>query len=163
RVDVDVARQSVLADLIRLHEFLSENFAGRDGFKPFWFRHCRRPFNCAFVFRRPVLTSRDRALVIIHNLDLFSAAVVPHEADPPLIVDADRMLPLAVAFERFQPVAWRVAQIAERAGAVKQEQLAAGLPLDAAETRHVLVREQASGRRVTERADHSPMVFYLTE
>jgi hypothetical protein len=44
--------------------------------------------------------------VIIDDLDIDGAgrAVRPFEADPPLIIDADAVLPLTVALERFQPV-----------------------------------------------------------
>jgi hypothetical protein len=35
----------------------------------------------------------------------------PPEADPPLIVDADRKLSGAIAFERFESVTWQSRQI----------------------------------------------------
>ena len=38
----------------------------------------------------------------------------PAEADPPLVVHADAVLALAVALERFEPVAWRNEQVLER-------------------------------------------------
>lgn len=64
------------------------------------------------------------------------------------------MLSLAVALKRFEPVAWRLTQIIQRAGTIQQHKLAARLPLDGTEARYVLVREQARRRRVPEGADH---------
>ena len=71
RVDIDVARQPVLADRVRPHEFLKQDFAGRDREKPFCCGHRRSP------------------LVIVHDLDQVRAVVAPFKTDPPLIVDAD--------------------------------------------------------------------------
>jgi len=42
-----------------------------------------------------------RSLVVIDNLDLVSIAFNPSEADPPLAIDSDTVLPLTVAFEGF--------------------------------------------------------------
>ena len=50
--------------------------------------------------------------MVIHDLNLAwpRLAVRPFEADTPLPVDADGMLPSAVATERFQPIAWQSPQ-----------------------------------------------------
>jgi hypothetical protein len=46
--------------------------------------------------------------MVIDDLNSFCPAVVPHEANPPLVVDSDRILTLAVALERFKPVTRRL-------------------------------------------------------
>jgi len=43
--------------------------------------------------------------VIIYDLHVIGVAVAPRKAYPPLIVDADAVLALAVAPEGFQPIA----------------------------------------------------------
>ena len=56
--------------------------------------------------------------MIIHNLRLLRVAGPPHETDPPLIVDADAVLPFAVRVQRLQPVARRDTQIVQSLGRV---------------------------------------------
>jgi hypothetical protein len=51
-------------------------------------------------------------------------AVFPNEANSPLVVDTDRMLPAPVALPRFKPVAGRHAEIVESLGNVQQTQFA---------------------------------------
>jgi hypothetical protein len=54
----------------------------------------------------------------------------PHEADPPLVIDADRMLTYAIALQRLEPVRRRYAQILKPSGVVDQTQLAERRYLD---------------------------------
>ena len=42
--------------------------------------------------------------MIVHNLHFVRVSVPPFEADSPLLVDADAVLPLSVPFQGFQPV-----------------------------------------------------------
>jgi len=51
--------------------------------------------------------------VIVDNLDVKYIAVFPAKADPPLIIDADTVLPLALTLESFEPVPWRSPAIFE--------------------------------------------------
>lgn len=47
-------------------------------------------------------------LVIINNFNLVRVPIFPLKTDPPLVIDADRMLSLAIVLERFQMVTgWR--------------------------------------------------------
>lgn len=45
-------------------------------------------------------------------------SVLPLESYPPLIVDVDTVLALAISFERFQMIAGRLLQIFQRLGAI---------------------------------------------
>jgi len=54
--------------------------------------------------------------VIIHDLYVFGACERPPKADTELLVHADTVLPGAVAFEGFEPVARRDAEVFEMAG-----------------------------------------------
>jgi len=51
--------------------------------------------------------------MIIHDLDILGAAGTPHEADAPLVVDADRMLTKPISLQRFEPVARRRTQVVQ--------------------------------------------------
>src|ERR1700747_2095233 len=55
-----------------------------------------------------------RTLVIVDELHVHRTLPRPHKANPPLIVDANRVLPLSITSERFQPVSRRSSQIAQR-------------------------------------------------
>jgi hypothetical protein len=101
--------------------------------------------------------------MIVDDLNLFGGAIAPDETNPPLIVDSDRVLSLAVALKRFEPIARRLTQIVQCAAAIEQQQLSTGLPLNGAKTGHVLIRKQARRRCVPERADLSHSLFCLTE
>jgi len=68
--------------------------------------------------------------VVIDNLDVARAAVLPFEADTPLIVDPDAVLAPAITPERFKPVRRRDAQVVEYGGGIEHAQLASGGLLD---------------------------------
>jgi hypothetical protein len=88
--------------------------------------------------------------MIVDNLNLLSATVTPCEANPPLIIDSDRVLSLAVTLKRFEPIAWRLTQIVQCADAIKQQQLTTSLPFEGTKTWHIFIREQARRRCVPE-------------
>ena len=101
--------------------------------------------------------------MVVDDLNLFRAAIAPYETNPPLVIDADRMLSLTVAFERLKPIAGWLTQIIQRAGIIEQQQLTACLPLYGTKARHILVPQQARRGCVPERADHINMVFRIKE
>src|SRR6478609_933575 len=45
--------------------------------------------------------------VIVDDLDLVGMAISPDEADPPLVIDADRVRADVVSSQRFDPIGWR--------------------------------------------------------
>jgi hypothetical protein len=51
--------------------------------------------------------------VVVDDLDLFRTFAGPHEAHPPLIVEADAVLALAVSLQGFELNAERRAQIVQ--------------------------------------------------
>jgi hypothetical protein len=97
--------------------------------------------------------------VIIDDLDIVGAVIAPGETNPPLIIDADRVLPSPVALERFESVAWRRAQVIKYSGAIQQKKFASRLALDGAIARDVLISEKARGCRVLERADQQAILL----
>jgi len=62
--------------------------------------------------------------VIISDLNFVRAVNSPDEADAVLIVDPDAMLSDPVALQRFQPVAWRDAQVVQVGGCFNLVQFA---------------------------------------
>src|SRR5690606_26202288 len=64
--------------------------------------------------------------VLVGDLDLVGVAATPHEADAPLVVDADAVLALAVAVQGLKPVARRNAEVPELRGGVEHHELAVG-------------------------------------
>ena len=67
---------------------------------------------------------------MIHNLNVIHIAITPFEADAPLIVDPNAVLPFAFTLQQFQMIARRNAQIVQDRGPVQLFQFAKGRPLD---------------------------------
>ena len=51
--------------------------------------------------------------MVVHNLDVAGQPVMPLEADTPLVVDPNAMLPHAVALKSFEPVATNGSQVVQ--------------------------------------------------
>lgn len=79
---VEFESELVDGKMERLHKVLAEDFAGMDR------RHKRFVF---FHIKAPLL-------VIIHDFNSVTVAVTPDKADAPLLIDANRMLSLAISF-----------------------------------------------------------------
>ena len=63
--------------------------------------------------------------MVVHDLDLRRALRRPNKAHPELVVDPDRVLPLAIARQSLKTVAWRRPQVAEIARGIKVAQFSA--------------------------------------
>lgn len=63
--------------------------------------------------------------MVINDFDVKHVAVLPSEADAPLLVDADTVLARAIAFEGLQLIRWGDHQIAQIRSAVEVLQLLA--------------------------------------
>src|SRR5205823_2901485 len=61
--------------------------------------------------------------MVVGDLDIVGLAVRPSEAEAPLVVDADAVLPFTVASQLLQPVARRHAQVFQHFGGVQEQQL----------------------------------------
>jgi len=62
--------------------------------------------------------------MVVCYLDVVGIAVVPREADPPLVVDANAPLTLAIADQPFEPVAGQHSQVCELHCRVQHQELA---------------------------------------
>jgi hypothetical protein len=64
--------------------------------------------------------------MVVDDLNRSGIAILPHKANPKLIVQPNTMLPKAITAQLFQTIAgWR-AQIVQRRGAIEKAKLAAG-------------------------------------
>jgi hypothetical protein len=54
--------------------------------------------------------------MVVHDFDVVRITFVPTEAQPPLIVDSDGVLPFSVALEGLQSIPRQTSQIVGRAG-----------------------------------------------
>jgi hypothetical protein len=61
--------------------------------------------------------------VVVNEFDIMSITVPPAETDPPLIVDANTVLPGAVATELLEPVAGRSPKVVKRFRSIMNNQL----------------------------------------
>jgi hypothetical protein len=61
--------------------------------------------------------------MIVNNLNVVSITASPEETDAPSVIDADAVLTPAIAFKRFQAVAWRNQKVLKGSSAVKIQQL----------------------------------------
>jgi len=83
--------------------------------------------------------------------------VVPSEANSPLVINSNRVLPLPVASQRLQVIPrWR-GQVVEISRCVKLEQFPQGDPFDSAKTPAVLIVEKILGFRRSKAPDHTRM------
>jgi hypothetical protein len=61
--------------------------------------------------------------MVVRHLDIERATVTPCEADPPMIVDPDTVLPSAATFELLKPISWRNGQVGKYRCAVDDQKL----------------------------------------
>ena len=64
--------------------------------------------------------------MVIHDCNSVRVAVLPYEANSPLLIDADAVLALPIAFQFFQVVARRHLQIGQRSRPVQVFELPPG-------------------------------------
>jgi len=72
------------------------------------------------------------ASVIVDDLDVTRLSLFPGETDPPLVVDANAVLPDAVSLERLKPIARWHSKILQRPCLGEVKELASGYPFDIA-------------------------------
>jgi len=94
--------------------------------------------------------------MVIDNFHLMRAVCLPAETKTPLVVDADGELALAIAFEGFQPVARRNAELKQFRDGVKLGKLPQGRALDVRRKGADLLQpEQAGGILAGKGTDHA--------
>ena len=69
--------------------------------------------------------------MIVYNLNVVGVTCTPSEANPPLLINADAVLPFPVAAQGFKTVTWRYAQLVQVGCRVQHPQFPHSHPLDA--------------------------------
>jgi hypothetical protein len=95
------------------------------------------------------------SLMVINNLNIPRPVSGPNKANPVLVIDADRMLPLPVPGERFKMVTWGHPQILKLCSDIKLGKLAQGSPLATSKFVYPLGIRQSFGILVPIRDDHT--------
>ena len=101
-------------------------------------------------------------LVIVHDFNVVSVAVSPHETETPLIVNPNAVLPRSVAMQCFQAIAGRSCQVAQFDGAVQLPKLSPCDPLDSLKAADRLPTVKSPSFGAAERLDHGLIVCCLT-
>jgi hypothetical protein len=100
--------------------------------------------------------------VVIDNLNLVRFAIFPAEANPVLIVDANAVLALAVASQRFQPVSVGLTKIVQMRSVVQNLQLSPRNPKNPAESAALSRKKDMFGLWVGKRPYHAFIVSRST-
>jgi hypothetical protein len=101
-----------------------------------------------------MLAHKRRFSVVINDLHILSALSAPAEADSPLIIDPDAVLPLPVTPQDLQPIAGRNAQVIEAGGDLKLAQLATSHDRDTLKVPDALSAREGFGVGTPKRTDH---------
>jgi hypothetical protein len=92
--------------------------------------------------------------MIICYFNIKCVAIFPMEADSPLIIDPDAVLPPANSFEGLYPITGRNPQIVQGPCAMEIKQPPTGNPFDCMKPGHILIFEQLLCFFIPERPDH---------
>src|ERR1035438_2248127 len=95
------------------------------------------------------------SLMIIDDLDAFRCAFAPGEADSPLIVDPDTVLPLPVTAQSLKPVSWNCRHVLQLLGIVQHPKLPPCNCSNVAESAALLAVKQLLGLPAAEGSYHT--------
>src|SRR5262245_10305751 len=104
---------------------------------------------------RQLAMLHGRSSMVIDDFHIVRFTALPAEAHAVLLVDADAMLPLAIAAELLQTISRRAAQVFQRLPGVQEQQLSQGRALQRAS--HLTARfalKQPRRLSVAEAPDH---------
>jgi hypothetical protein len=93
--------------------------------------------------------------MVVDDFDIVRTFLCPSKADAPLIVDPDRILPLAIARQRFKPVARKRTQVGKIARTVKHIEFTLRLLFNSTEALHKRAIPQLPGGSIAKRAYHA--------
>jgi hypothetical protein len=88
-------------------------------------------------------------LVVVHNFNLVRVVVFPEEANTPLVIDPDTVLPPSAADQCLKKVAWWHSQRRQLRRSMQLQQFSAGHTLYVLEPGHCLALEESPGVGVT--------------
>src|SRR6218665_4070236 len=88
---------------------------------------------------------------------------MPYETDAPLVIDADTVLPPAVALQRFEPVPGGNPQTGQLSSGMQLQELSPCHTFNVLEPGHTLAAEKRLGIGTTERVEHVRIFFCVAE
>lgn len=83
--------------------------------------------------------------MVIHDLYIVDAIILPHKTDPPLVVDADAVLVAPIALEKFQLVTGRYLQCIQLRCSLQHQQLAPRYPFNILEAGYHMAEKETLG------------------
>jgi hypothetical protein len=98
--------------------------------------------------------------MVVSDFDVFGITFAPYEADAPLVVDSNRVLPSAIVFKSFEPEAWPF-ELGQRRCSVQETELAQRDALEGLESPDALLAEQPFRVLVPEAPDHRAIILRL--
>jgi hypothetical protein len=98
-------------------------------------------------------------LVVIHDLDICWTGVGPYEADSPLIVDANAVLPFAVTPQSFQVIPRRRLHEVQGLGRIQLRESPLCDGQERLEPARALALVKRQGVFALERLDHAPSIL----
>lgn len=97
--------------------------------------------------------------MVVNDLHLLWSSFGPHEADTPLVIDPDAVLPGSVALQRLEPVSRRNAEIVKHLRGSHLTKLPQCNRMNPRIDRpHAFASPQSLGVLVAERPDHGTMI-----
>jgi len=96
--------------------------------------------------------------VVVDDLNVSGSGIGPAEAEPPLLVDADAVLPSSIAAELLEPVGWRHSEVVQRCRTVEHGELDPCSSLKFGMELRVLTQPYTFGLVIGEGADHTAML-----
>ena len=101
--------------------------------------------------------------MIIHNFDRIRSIVFPDKTNPPLIIDSNAVLTLAVAMQAFQPVTREPGQVGQCSGLIKPVQAAFCLCLDTVKSPYPLTFIKLLRILASKSLNHEPRVAKIRD
>jgi hypothetical protein len=92
--------------------------------------------------------------VIVHNLNIVGVAI-PSEADAPLVIDPNAVLPGAIPAKGFKTIAWRDTKVVQPGRRIEQLQLAPRDTLERPEAPHRKIAKEALRVPIAKALDHA--------
>jgi len=93
--------------------------------------------------------------VVIHDLDFIGVPLAPRKTDAPLVIDADAVQTLPIAFQTLQPISRQRRERSEIRRCVEHVQFPEGLALNGLEPAYDFSVEEALGISASEGPDHT--------
>jgi hypothetical protein len=97
--------------------------------------------------------------MVVDDFDFVRMSSAPYEADAPLIVDTNAVLPVSIPFQALEAVSWQRRQRSDLRSGIEDVQVSKRRALDCFEPACTFPAKQALGIRAAEWPDHCTMLY----